>query len=188
MPLAGHLVNLVGVPRATVRRAGGGRQAPSRRLGEAWRSSCSPNPWAATLMGGALPPPPAVRGQRCRSLVVRCWQPSPAEHSWAGGSGGQSRTRVGQRKDPPRREREWHLPHSSISEFYLIRSFPAHFWKFHPLPPESAQAFSTSEICTPEATPGGFFTFWDKVLSQAEQGFQGQVTSEPGRRGDVARS
>ena len=74
------------------------------------------------------------------------------------------------------------------TEFYLIRSFPAHFWKFHPLPPESAQAFSTSEICTPEATPGGFFTFWDKVLSQAEQGFQGQVTSEPGRRGDVARS
>lgn len=141
MPLAGHLVNLVGVPRATVRRARGGRQALSKRLGEAWRSSCSPKPWAATLTGGALPLPPAVRGQRCRSLVVSYWQPSPAEHSWAGGSGGQSRTRAGQRKDPQRRERQWHPPHPSISEFYLIRSFLAHFWKFHPLPPESAQAF-----------------------------------------------
>ena len=94
---------------------------------------------------------------------------------------------MGQRTDPQRRERKWHRPHPWVSEFYLIRSSLAHFWKFDSLLSETTRAFSTS-LPLEIFTSGSSFSFWDKVLSQAERGFQGQMTLEPRKRGDVIRS
>lgn len=72
----------------------------------------------------------------------------------------------------------------------MIRSFLAHFWKFDSLPWEAVQAFPASslpsETLAPEGRPRGSLARWDKAVG-VEKGFQGQMTSGPGRRGDAAQ-
>ena len=138
-------------------------------------------------MGSTLPPPPAVRGRQCCSLVGVTGSPALPDTAGLGAQAGRARPGWGRGRTCREGRENGIAPHPWISEFYLIRSFLAHFWKFDSLLSETTWAFSTS-LPLEIFTPGSSLSFWDKVLSQAERGFQGQMTLEPGRRGDVVRS